>query len=753
MNNLQIGSIPIWIRITLTSILLVIVSSLWVFVTSLTGAQQIGEQNIQAYIAESGERQAQAVRNEFSNLLRINNDFVNNAVIQGNIRGILLSHDVISLQARNRELIVAFPPVVRNQLFRNDENSIMDGAWITYPTGEALVTVAPIGDLVEDMMTTGASDAFIAGSEEPPRVRTLNINFPDDSLPYAVLYNPIYDISGLRLVGYFTLRINLNNLVAAQLSLGTSQLPRYSFALLANDYVLQPPGAQITNRISLDSLAVARAREGLTGTEIYGVGIGDNRREVIGHFTTFNLLNEQIGLFTEIDRSVTINQIGLRVTEISLPTLVGLGFFTLLVSFLLIQTFTPAIQQITVVLRGMLRGQNDLPLPSSSRGDELGALASTVTELREQSQRLVQDLTRRIDERTRDVRITQEISRAATAQSDLQSLMNEVVNLIQERFNSIYHAQIFLLDQDGDYAILRASTGEAGRKLLERGHRLQVGSVSVIGQVTQQGSVVIARDTGMSDVHRRNEFLPDTRAELAIPLQIGDRIIGALDVQSKQSESFDEDQVNTLQTLADQITIAIENTRLYESSQRILREIELAQQRTTRHVWQDYLYLQRATEITAQAGVDTGYDFTTLRQEAINEKAMAVGSLTERDTIPIALPLQIRDFVVGTIQWEMPRANFSQDGLLLAQAVANRLSTSLENARLFYESRRSTERERIVNEIAARITEQSDIQQILKTAVKEVGQALQMPQVAIRLQLANGDTVALSETKQDESGS
>jgi len=747
MSNWQLGSIPIWIRVVLTCIVLVLVASSWVFVTSLTGAQQISQQNIEAYIAESGERQAQAIRNEFNNLLRINNEFVNNATVQGNIRGVLLTHGVSTLAVRNRELSASLPPLIRTQLFQVSDSTVLDSAWVTYPTGEILVTAAPIGTDAGTVPAGSAVDAPIAELDESMKVRTLVLMTPEAEDAYLLMYNPIYDTGGILVVGYFTLRINLERLIENNLSRGTSQLPRYSFALLANDEVLTPDDANVENRISLDSLAVARVREGATGTEIYSVESDGIRREVIGHFTSIQLLNEQVGLFTEIDRSVTFEQIGLRVTEISLPTMIGLGFFTLLIAFMLNQTITPAVRQMTVAAQGMLRGQNDLPMPAT-RGDELGSLSVALLELREQSQTLIQDLTRRIDERTRDVRITQEISRAATAQQDLQTLMDEVVNLIRDRFAAVYHAQIFLLDQDGDYAILRASTGEPGRKLLERGHRLQVGSVSVIGQVTQQGRIVIARDAGVSDIHRQNEFLPDTRAELAVPLQIGERIIGALDVQSKQSDSFDDDQVNTLQTLADQITIAIENTRLYENSQRILRDIELAQQRATRNAWQGYFNLQRADAITAQAGTHTEYDFTTLRQEAMREKTIAVGDMTPRNTVPIVLPLQIRDYVVGTIQWEIPRANFSQDRLLLAQAVTNRLSTSLENARLFYESRRSTERERIVNEIAARIAEQSDIQQILRTAVREVGQALQMPQVAIRLQLANGDAVVLSETEQ-----
>jgi GAF domain-containing protein len=193
----------------------------------------------------------------------------------------------------------------------------------------------------------------------------------------------------------------------------------------------------------------------------------------------------------------------------------------------------------------------------------------------------VSELENRVALRTRDMNATQEISRFATTQRDMQALMDQVVNLIVEQFPNIYHAQIFLVDDNRQWAVLKASTGEAGSLLLARGHRLAVGSVSLIGQVCEQGQVLVARDTATSQVHRRNEFLPDTRAELAIPMQVADRVIGVLDVQSREGNAFSDDEVNVLQTMADQIAVAIENARLYQESVRRLEDIE----RSNRLAW------------------------------------------------------------------------------------------------------------------------------------------------------------------------
>ena len=303
-------------------------------------------------------------------------------------------------------------------------------------------------------------------------------------------------------------------------------------------------------------------------------------------------------------------------------------------------------------------------------------------------------------------------------------------------FPAIYHAQIFLVDSDREYAALRASTGEPGRQLLRRGHRLAVGSQSVIGQVTDSGELVVARDTAASPVHRRNEFLPDTRAELAIPLKVGTVIIGALDVQSRQSDIFTPDLIAALQTMADQVSITIQNARLYEEVSRRSVEVDEANRRATLDAWQDFLRDQRTLRLTQSAGIkdtETEALFIPLRQQALETAQSVVSSVTPRNTQLVVAPVVLRGQSLGTIEWEVPAQSIGTERLGLAQELASRLAISLENARLFQESRRAAERERLVNSISARITSQTSIEQILQTAVREVGQALRTPQVAIRL--------------------
>lgn len=171
------------------------------------------------------------------------------------------------------------------------------------------------------------------------------------------------------------------------------------------------------------------------------------------------------------------------------------------------------------------------------------------------------------ERRARQLETSAEISQRASQLLDLDVLLPQVVDLIKSQFG-YDHVQVFMMDEAYDWAILRASTGEAGEKLLNAGHKLRRGSDSVIGQVTETGQPTIALDTAEAGVvHRANPILPLTRSEMALPLTIKGRVLGALDVQSNQPNAFLDEDIQVLRTLAAQIAVAIDNANLYEEAQ------------------------------------------------------------------------------------------------------------------------------------------------------------------------------------------
>src|SRR5690606_9065630 len=202
------------------------------------------------------------------------------------------------------------------------------------------------------------------------------------------------------------------------------------------------------------------------------------------------------------------------------------------------------------------------------------------------------------ERRARQLATSAEVGRSATTILDLDQLFPRIVDLIRDAFG-YDHVQIFLMDAEDRFAELRASTGEAGQQLLALGHKLEKGSASVIGQVTATGMPSITADTRDSAaIHRYNPYLPNTRAEMAVPLIIKGRVVGALDVQSNQPNAFDEDDVAVLTTLATQISVAIDNARLFEQARRRASEMSFLFSVTTAAAAADSLHqaLQNVAE-------------------------------------------------------------------------------------------------------------------------------------------------------------
>ena len=191
-----------------------------------------------------------------------------------------------------------------------------------------------------------------------------------------------------------------------------------------------------------------------------------------------------------------------------------------------------------------------------------------------QNLRLLEESRRRASQ----LQTAAEIARDTSGTLALDNLLQRCVNLINERFG-FYHASIFLLDESGRNALIRESTGQAGDEMKRRGHHLVVGGQSVVGQVAYTAKPLVLNDVTSEEargIHRPNPLLPHTRAELGIPLKIGDLVIGVLDVQSDKTNIFSEDDISVLQILADQITVAMDTARSYEIAQKAMEDIREA---------------------------------------------------------------------------------------------------------------------------------------------------------------------------------
>jgi GAF domain-containing protein len=338
---------------------------------------------------------------------------------------------------------------------------------------------------------------------------------------------------------------------------------------------------------------------------------------------------------------------------------------------------------------------------------------------------------RQLERRAGQLRAAAEITRDTTVARGQDELLNRAVNMIRQRF-SFYYAGVFLIDESGEWAVLKAATGDAGRQLLEQGHRLRVGKSGIVGYVAFTGEPRIALDVGADAVHFRNLLLPETRSEMALPLRIGRRVVGALDVQSWEEAAFDEEDASVLQTIADQLAVAIENARLLQEMQQTMHELEVASRRYTRETWQigaeqPMGYRYRGTDIESAAE-----QLPEARQAWSEGRSVITAVRSEeggdRDTVSAAaIPIKLRGQVIGVLNLRSSKESISPRTVAQVEEVADRLAMALENARLLEETERRARREQMLGELTARFTQSLDMDTLLRAAVRELGQ---LPNVA-----------------------
>ena len=332
------------------------------------------------------------------------------------------------------------------------------------------------------------------------------------------------------------------------------------------------------------------------------------------------------------------------------------------------------------------------------------------------------------------------VGRNVTSILDPDLLLDQTVDVICDEFG-FYYAGVFLIDETGEWAVLRSGRGEAGAAMIAEGHKLKVDGHSMIGAATGQRKARIALDVGEEPVHFKNPHLPHTRSEMALPLIMGDEVIGAVTVQSVQEAAFSNDDITALQTMVDQLAVAIHNARLHFQNQRLLvqaerrtRLLEAAAQvgRDVTSILDMDELLNKTVDIICDAYgfyyagvflVDETGEWAVLRSgrgEAgatmiaaghklkVGGHSMIGTSIDQRKArialdvgeepvhfknpyLPhtrseMALPLVVGDDIVGAVTVQsIEEAAFSDDDVTSLQAMADQLAVAINNARLLKE--------------------------------------------------------------------
>lgn len=330
-----------------------------------------------------------------------------------------------------------------------------------------------------------------------------------------------------------------------------------------------------------------------------------------------------------------------------------------------------------------------------------------------------------------------ELSQSIAQVQNPNDLFRVAAQLISERFG-FYHVGVFTMDRNRDYVVLQAANSEGGRKMLERGHRLMLGT-GVVGFAAQTGKPRIALDVGMDAVFFNNPDLPETRSEMALPLRSGERTIGILDVQSTVQGAFTEEDLQVLTVLANQVSIALENARLLSDARASALQVQEVYNEFVRTEW------SRTTTSVDQAG----FRYNTGRIELLEspmdgpdiESAVRTGKVAvirgddpdARRSIA-AVPVKLRGEVIGVMRVESTDAsrNWREEELSLMEAVAERAALAMENARLFQDARRRAAKEKLISEATSRISGSMNIENILQATASELERVLGGSEVLIQ---------------------
>jgi GAF domain-containing protein/HAMP domain-containing protein len=388
--------------------------------------------------------------------------------------------------------------------------------------------------------------------------------------------------------------------------------------------------------------------------------------------------------------------------------------------------------------------------------DEIGALAGSFNLMTSQLRQTLTGLEQQVAERTAVLSLrtaylqaAAEVSRTAASVLEPDELIRLVVELIRGRFN-LYYVGLFTLDEPEEWAVLRAGTGEAGKMMLERNHRIKIGS-GMIGWSIANQQPRIALRAELDDARLVNPLLPNTRSEAAIPLRSRGKVIGALTVQSDQPNAFDEATVAVFETMADQVGVAIDNARLFAESQAAYESLSRAYGEQSQTGWSNRLRSGQILGYRSDAsGVVISEEEWLPEMALVYEKGEAVfGSVSvisdsaaeteaQAGEIFLGVPVMVRNQIIGVIQGYKPDdgGEWRADEIEFMKDVANIVGMTLENARLYEDTQRRAENERIVADVSSRIRESLDVDTVMQTAVIELQRALGLKDITIRL----GDT-------------
>jgi GAF domain-containing protein/HAMP domain-containing protein len=455
-------------------------------------------------------------------------------------------------------------------------------------------------------------------------------------------------------------------------------------------------------------------------------------------------------------------------------------FLAAIVAFLFTQSITAPITQLVRVAENVSQGNLDEQAVILQQ-DEIGTLAAAFNNMTGRLRDLIGSLEQRVADRTKALATAAEVSRRISTINDEQELAVEVVNQLQTAFN-YYHAHIYLLEENGENLVMTGGTGEAGQILLQRGHKIARGR-GLVGRAAETKESVLVPDTLQTEGWLPNPLLPETKAEIAVPILAGDRVLGVLDVQNNVANSLSQQDVDTIESIASQVAIAIQNIRQFQATQKIANDlsvvanvgiatstiadsnqllqevVDLAKKSFRLYHAHIYLINEDRDTLVLTAGADEvgrqmvaeGRSIALDSEKSLVARAARTGTgvvvndvRADPDFLPnpllpetrseMAVPMLVAGQVIGVLDVQADTLNrFTEVDINIKTTLAAQVAIALQNARSFAQARQQAERETTLNQISQRIQSATDIETALQIAARELGHALGMKPTAISL--------------------
>ncbi len=377
--------------------------------------------------------------------------------------------------------------------------------------------------------------------------------------------------------------------------------------------------------------------------------------------------------------------------------------------------------------------------------------------------------------RAQQLQTASEIARDTTGSLEPQLILKNAVNLIRQRFD-FYHSSVFLIDPSRRYAVLQEASGKISETMKKIGHRLEVGSTSLVGQATARAKAVVVNDTLSHPDYYPNPLLPETRSEIVVPLKIGSRVLGALDVQSNKINAFSPEDTHTLEILADQLAIALENANLFSKTQDQIAKQKLLRQLTTAassasdldealqkivaslheslektRVAIYFHSAQDTLEIRSFAGYEVDHkpaDIVRFDEGVIGAAAsqrrpvlslQSVEEASKQAETPdthsaLAVPILYLDDLLGVLSLESPRfLAYDENDQEMMGSLGDSIGVVIANIRLLIQIRNQMELQEKLFDISGKIRQSVDVDTIMRTTVQEIGERLGFSEVVVEL--------------------